>query len=236
MTHWPPHYKVRHSKRVKNVSLRLYSGHGLEIVVPERKRKFDALAFLNTHREWVEKHAARLKIELSSVPDQQTMPATIALRAINCVTEIIYRPIAVTDKISFHAAENKLIFYGAIPDVSTIAPFVTQWLKNQAKIYLKKMIDVLSVECGLPYRKLSIRGQKTVWGSCTGNSDIQLNYKILFLPEALARYILIHELCHTIYLNHSAAFWKIVASYVSDFQVQVALLKEADQFIPRWLL
>src|SRR3990167_1524932 len=233
MIHWPPHYKVRHSKRVKSVSLRLYAGHGLEIVVPERKRQFDALAFLNTHRDWVEKHAARLKIELSAVPDQPILLNKIELPAINRIVEIIYRPIAGTDNTSFRYENNKIIFYGAIHDFSVCVPFITQWLKKQAKLYLKKMIDELSLSCELPYRKLSIRAQKTVWGSCTANADIQLNYKILFLPESLARYILIHELCNTIHLNHSVSFWKVVARYVPAFRAQVKLLKEADQFMPK---
>ena len=234
MTHWPPHYKVRHSKRVKSVSLRLYSGHGLEIVVPDGKRKFDALAFLNTHRDWVEKHAAKFKIKLHD-DDQNIFPDKIELRALNSLAEIIYRPIAAADNMSFQCEKNKIIFYGAIHDFSACLPFITQWLKKQAKIHLKKMIDALSVSCQLPYRKLSIRAQKTVWGSCTANADIQLNYKILFLPESLARYTLIHELCHTIHMNHSVSFWKKVASYVPDFRIHVSLLKEADQFIPRWL-
>lgn len=74
-----------------------------------------------------------------------------------------------------------------------------------------------------------------MWGSCTVKKDIQLNYKILFLPESLARYILIHELCHTIHLNHSMSFWKMVARYVPDYRAQIKALREADQFLPRWL-
>jgi hypothetical protein len=235
MTHWPPEYTIRHSKHAKHVSLRIYSGSGLEIVIPQRKKTFDVHKFLNDHRDWVEKHAAKFKMVLHH-HDDTILPDKIELPGINQTIDIIYRPIESTRCVSHRIINNKIIFYGAIQDFSTCLPVIMHWLKKQAKIYLKKMIDELSISCKLPYRKLSIRAQKTMWGSCTAKGDIQLKYKILFLPEPLARYILIHELCHTMHLNHSASFWKLVASYVSDFRVQVKLLKEADQFIPRWLL
>ena len=235
MIDWPPQYKIRHSKRAKHISLRIYSGSGLEIVVPDRKRKFDVITFLNSHRAWVEKHAARFKMVLQA-DDNQSLPEKIELRAMNQSADIIYRPIEATQCVSHCIEKNKIIFYGAITDFSICIPVVMKWLKKQAKNHLENCIRELSVQHDLPFRKLSIRGQKTVWGSCTAKKDIQLNYKILFLPDYLARYILIHELCHTIHLNHSASFWKMVAKLVPDFRAQVKALREADQYMPSWIV
>lgn len=233
---WPPQYKIRHSKRARNVSLRIYSGSGLEVVIPEKKRHFDVLTFLNAHREWIEKHASRftflLPIENS---EQNKFPAIINLKCINQTVEIIYRPIDSTQMISHRIEKDKIIFYGAIADFSTCIPVVIKWLKKQAKIHLGNLILDIATRYDLPFRKLSIRGQKTVWGSCTVKKDIQLNYKILFLPESLARYVLIHELCHTVHLNHSLSFWKMVGKYIPDYRAQIKTLREADQFLPRWL-
>lgn len=163
-------------------------------------------------------------------------PNKIELLAILQSIDIIYRPIESTQSISHRIEKDKIIFYGAITDFSACVPIVMKWLKKQAKVHLKKRLDELSAECELPYQQLSVRAQKTVWGSCTSRKKIQLNYKILFLPEDTARYILIHELCHTKHLNHSASFWRMVASFVPDFREHIKWLKTADQWMPRWLL
>ena len=61
-----------------------------------------------------------------------------------------------------------------------------------------------------PYGRVSIKNHKTRWGSCSSKGNLNFNYKIVFLPQHLADYIIVHELCHLGEFNHSAAFWKLV--------------------------
>ena len=60
------------------------------------------------------------------------------------------------------------------------------------------------------YNKVSIRNQKSRWGSCSGQNNISLNQRLYFLPESLRDYVLLHELAHTLEKNHSPAFWEIL--------------------------
>ncbi|MFA6186105.1 MAG: YgjP-like metallopeptidase domain-containing protein [Phycisphaerae bacterium] len=66
----------------------------------------------------------------------------------------------------------------------------------------------------LAYRKASFRCQKTKWGSCSGKNNINLNVNIVFLPQELQDYILLHELCHIPHKNHSQRFWRQLDEYV----------------------
>ncbi len=67
------------------------------------------------------------------------------------------------------------------------------------------------------YHRVSIRNQKTRWGSCSRKGNLNFSYKLALLPPHLADYIIVHELCHLGQLNHSPAFWALVALTVPDF-------------------
>jgi hypothetical protein len=92
-----------------------------------------------------------------------------------------------------------------------------------------------SQEIKLPFNRAAVRGQKTLWASCSSKSNISLNFKLLFLPPHLVRYVFIHELCHTIHLNHSRKFWALVAEKEPNYRQYDAELNKAWVYIPEWL-
>lgn len=108
------------------------------------------------------------------------------------------------------------------------------WLQTQGRLHLVPWLARLSHETGLSFRTTQIRGQKTRWGSCSSSGTISLNYKLLFLPPHLVRYIILHELCHTVHLNHSASFWSFLATLEPGYRVLDAEMKHAGQLIPPW--
>lgn len=69
----------------------------------------------------------------------------------------------------------------------------------------------------LPFSKISIRNQKTRWGSCSKKGNLSFNYKILFLPAEARDYVIVHEICHLQEFNHSKQFWALVAKAVPDY-------------------
>jgi len=78
---------------------------------------------------------------------------------------------------------------------------------NKARTILIARLELLAQRHGFKYNKVSIRNQKTRWGSCSAKNNISLNIKLLTLPQELMDYVILHELVHTVQKNHSKKFW-----------------------------
>jgi predicted metal-dependent hydrolase len=68
-----------------------------------------------------------------------------------------------------------------------------------------------------PHGRVSIRRNRTRWGSCSSTGALSFDYRILFLPEHLQEYLIVHELCHLEEMNHSPRFWQLVAAHIPDY-------------------
>ncbi len=84
---------------------------------------------------------------------------------------------------------------------------------------------------GFVYKRVAIRNTRRRWGSCTSLKNLNFSYKILFLPEHLQDYIIVHELCHLQELNHGKGFWVLVAEQIPDYQTCINELKNIDKEI-----
>lgn len=78
---------------------------------------------------------------------------------------------------------------------------------------------------GFEYNRVAIRNQKTCWGSCTSKKNLNFSYKLMFLPQHLMDYVIVHELCHLHELNHGRNFWNLVAQTLPEYKVHVRELR-----------
>lgn len=79
-----------------------------------------------------------------------------------------------------------------------------------------------------------VENQRTRWASCSAAKNLTLNTKLLFLSPEIVRYVLIHELCHTVYMDHSQEFWQLVASHEPGYRHLDLALREAWKTVPQW--
>lgn len=89
--------------------------------------------------------------------------------------------------------------------------------KNQALILVKNKVTELNEFYNFKFNNISVKNQKSRWGSCSKKGNLNFNYRILFLPEDMQNYIIVHELCHLKEFNHSARFWLLVAQVIPDY-------------------
>ena len=88
----------------------------------------------------------------------------------------------------------------------------------QALRIVNEKIAKLNAHYNFTYNKIAIRDQRTRWGSCSSRKNLNFNYRIVFLPDELAEYLVAHELCHLAQMNHSQAFWDLVRETIPDYQ------------------
>lgn len=89
--------------------------------------------------------------------------------------------------------------------------------KDDARVLVHNKLSSWSKKLNLPYEYFIIKKHKSRWGSCSKNNVLSFNYKLLFLPEDLQDYIVVHELCHTKRKDHSKYFWALVSNSLPDY-------------------
>lgn len=97
--------------------------------------------------------------------------------------------------------------------------------KIKALNFVISRLEYFSSIYNFKYNRVTVRDQKTRWGSCSKNKNLSFNYKLLFIPRDLADYVIVHELCHLHEMNHSYKFWALVAKVVPDYLSKRKALK-----------
>ncbi|MFH1780927.1 MAG: M48 family metallopeptidase [Candidatus Nealsonbacteria bacterium] len=101
--------------------------------------------------------------------------------------------------------------------------------KEQASSLIQERIFYFNQFYSFQYNKITIKRQKTRWGSCSKKGNLNFNYKIALLPQHLADYIIAHELCHLVVFNHSQKFWDFLRKLVPNYLVAKRELRNYDK-------
>jgi len=207
-------YRIRVSSKAQRVRLVISPSRGLEVVVPRNFNLGAVPALIAEHEQWIRQKIANYPLQPKPLPQE------LQLLALGEVWQITYHP-----ESRLREEDGRQI---VVPDLQQLE----YWLIWKAKKTLPQLLRQVSVQINLPYRKITVRSQKTTWASCSPNKDISLNYKLIFLTPSALRYVFVHELCHTIHLNHSPAFWQLVAQYEPNYQICDRSLREMWRSLP----
>ena len=208
---------LRKNKRSKNVSISIRPSKGVSVTIPYFLSYKYGLKILEQKRNWVEKHLPKIKAY-----QQNKIIFTDESHF-----KTLYRTLSISShpshKIKTTIDEQTIrIFYPETIPVQNqeIQDIITQTiiktLRSEAKEYLPKRTEEIAKKFGFKYNKVFIKNNKTLWGSCSGKNNINLNLHLLRLPLHLIDYVIIHELCHTIEKNHGPRFWKLMDSFLGD--------------------
>ena len=98
--------------------------------------------------------------------------------------------------------------------------------RNKACVVIPRRVAYYAEKLGVSYGKITLRQQKTRWGSCAANGNLNFNWLLILAPPEVLDYVVVHELCHRREMNHSQAFWKEVEKILPDYRERQKWLKD----------
>jgi predicted metal-dependent hydrolase len=229
-----PTYTVRESSRAKHVNLKISLDGGLEIVIPRGFNRALIPDIVQKKSVWIKRASKRLAEHQQLVAAASALPTQIVLTALSQTWQVDYRPTPANRVKLTVQPGQRLLLTGAVAEADLCRQVLRRWLMAHATEVLGDWLRRVSAETSLSFERVTIRAQKSRWGSCSSRRAVSLNYKLLFLPPALVRHVLVHELCHTKHLNHSTKFWALVGRYEPGYRQSRRELRSAWKFIPAW--
>jgi len=232
-----PNYKIRRSPRAKNLRLKVTAKEGLTVIIPKDFDEEKIISILRRKKNWIEDALTKAKHTRRFLePDPiNYLPEHLNICALNENWRITYRIDKRKTGIWLRVKGNELELSSANLYQTAVIERLKKWLRQRIREELIPLVNQIANQKMFKFKKILVRNQRTRWASCSSKRNLSLNIKLLFLSPELVRYVLIHELCHTIHMNHSNDFWRLVESHEPDFRVLDIQLREAWKKVPQWM-
>jgi predicted metal-dependent hydrolase len=198
-----PEYTIRRSDRARRLRI-VVAPEGVEVVLPRRVPEREAAAAIRELRPWIERrlHEARRAKERLA-PPAGTVPFLDARLTLS----------REPGRTRVHRADGVL----HVPEEGT-AQALERWYRRQAHAAIEPRLREATAALGVRHTALSIRNQRTRWGSCSSTGAMSFNWRLMLAPEPVLDYVVWHEACHLVVMDHSRRFWSLVERHVPGYR------------------
>jgi predicted metal-dependent hydrolase len=203
---------VRRSPRARSWRLTVAPRRPVELVVPRGVRDAEIARILDSKREWIEARLAEIRSRPLLGLDR---PGIVWLHgeAVPVVRVDGARPRA-------ELGHGRLVVAGADANA------VERWYRREARARIGRVVAKQAARLGLDHGRVSIRDQRTRWGSCSSRGGLSFSWRLVVPPADVLGYVVVHELCHLRQPNHSRRFWRLVEDALPAYRDQVRWLRE----------
>lgn len=229
-------YTLRLDRRRKTIQLRVLPSATVEIVTPSNLTKPELEQIFMSKSKWLSNRLNKIAVLAENPVNRQLIsgsqvlyqgqPHTLTLLPGGNKPELILSNGNLQVKVPQHYVDHQQV-------ASLTEQIVKAWFVNQARTLFfektKQWADVI----GVCPAKITIKDQKTRWGSCSSLGNINYNWRIVMAPPRVADYLVIHELCHILVPNHSAKFWKQVRRFCPNYQECRKWLRDNGKLLSR---
>lgn len=212
---------IRRSRR-KTLSLNVTTDGSILIKAPLFFPEVDIHNFINRQKEWISQIIDKnRKIKRYSFNNGSEVP-------------FLGRGLIISSGSQFSETllkgESIIIPYG-----KRVENELESFYRNMAREIIEERVKIYADILGVEYNRISIKAQKTRWGSCSGKGNLNFNWKVILTPFELVNYLVIHEVCHLKEMNHSKEFWKQVEQLDPDYIEHRRELQNYGYFLTTFL-
>jgi predicted metal-dependent hydrolase len=205
-----PRVEFVRMRRARRYIVRVRPDGTVRVTIPRGGSRAEAAQFLHRHTAWVASERAR--VHAASVTPAWTDGATMMLRG-----ELV------TMQVGIDGRGRRVVRYGErVVVLNGAGDDLRSCIENDLRVFardeLAPHLQALAAKHGVKVSRLSIRNQRSRWGSCSRAGGIALNYRLVQMPPAVCDYVLVHELMHLKEQNHSRRFWRLVEAACPDFR------------------
>ncbi len=221
--------ETRRSSRARRLRLQMNNNGKLSLVVPWLASKRSINVFVKSNTKWIEK-------QLVKVEKQKKLRPTFKYRTGDMFyyfgeqVELIIKP-SNRKRSTIKVRDDKMIItlYRKISEldgVKAIKKTIEKFYHNKAEEVIHDRLQFFNEHYGFPYNRVTMRNQKSRWGSCSGLRNLNFNWRLIMAPIEVIDYVVVHELCHLKEMNHSSRFWKLVEEEIHEYKEMRKWLRE----------
>ncbi len=205
-------YSVRRSDRARSIRVTVDATRGVELVLPRRATEREAQAAVRELGPWIERRWRELG----------RTRAAVAARggAVPYLGELLT---LVGEPGRVRVARRDGVLF--VPDGDARQAALERWYRRRARAEIAPRLERACGLAGHGYGKLTIRGQRTRWASCSRTGTMSFNWRLLLAPEPVVDYVVWHEVCHLQVMDHSPRFWQLLAGFCPDYRERAAWLR-----------
>lgn len=203
-------YQLQRSKRARSIRIEITPQAEVIVTAPNLVPNFFIERFVNSKADWITRHLGRIK-------HNQVILEKNEILLFGQKYQLIFDHQAPQVGV-FLQQQTVIVQNLTAKSSSALKQQLERFLKNTAQKYIVIRCQTLAKKMGIQYRAITLRQQKSRWGSCSSQGNLNFNWRLIHYPVEIIDYVIIHELAHRKEMNHSARFWAIVQTYDANYQ------------------
>lgn len=211
-------------RKRKTILIEVEAPRDITVIAPEGTTKEEVLETVKAKSKWIVKKLFQIReMEYRKREKQYINGESFIYMGRNYSLQIIC-----DEKITFPEAKlfrGRLYVYTNTKDENIIKKTLENWYRDKAKEKIEERIKYYQPNFDIRPKKVVVKDQQKRWGSCTKTHELRFNFRCIMAPSPILDYIVVHEMCHMVHMNHSKDFWNLLKSILPDYEQRKNLLR-----------